>query len=110
MTFVSLQCGEAHRDSVALMRDFGILVANAFEIDKLNDLNGLATVIIACDDIVSINNTTVYLAVELGQPTQILLPLGGDWRWGQTWPDSYWYSAVTLSGFSVQRCLCGQSV
>ena len=96
MTFVSLQYGEADRDTVALRRDFGILVADASEIDEFNDLDGLATLIAACDAIVSIDNTTVYLGVALGQPTQILLPLEGDWRWGQTWPDSYWYSTVTL--------------
>ena len=40
MMFVSLQYGEADRDTVALRRDFGILVADASEIDEFNDLDG----------------------------------------------------------------------
>jgi tetratricopeptide (TPR) repeat protein len=56
----------------------------------------LAALISACDHIVSVDNVTVHLAGALGQATRVLLPFACDWRWGQTRPDSYWYSAVRL--------------
>ena len=87
MTFVSLQYGEADRDTVALRRDFGILIADASEIDEFNDLDGLATLIAACDAIVSIDNTTVHLGVALGQQPKFSCPwkvTGAGGKCGQT--------------------------
>lgn len=79
MTFVSLRYGEADWDFLALTRDLGILVTDASEIDKLNDLDGYAALIVTCDDIVSLNNTSVHFASELGQPNQVFLSFDGDW-------------------------------
>jgi len=96
VTLVNLQYGAVADDLQELKRDFGISVVDVSEIDKFYDLDGLAALISACDHIVSIDNVTVHLAGALGQATRVLLPFACDWRWGQTRPDSYWYSAVRL--------------
>ena len=96
VTLVNLQYGAVDDELQALKRDFGISVVDVSEIDKFYDLDGLAALISACDHIVSIDNVTVHLAGALGQATRVLLPFACDWRWGQTRPDSYWYSAVRL--------------
>jgi len=93
---VSLQYGDFVNDVKKLSTDYGIKVAQITEIDNMNDIDGLAALISACDRIVSIDNTTVHLAGALGKETKVLLPYACDWRWGQSSQDSYWYDSVQL--------------
>jgi tetratricopeptide (TPR) repeat protein len=93
---VSLQYGDFVNEVNKLSTDYGIKVAQVTEIDNMNDIDGLAALISACDRIVSIDNTTVHLAGALGKETKVLLPYACDWRWGQSSQDSYWYDSVQL--------------
>ena len=93
---VSLQYGDFVNEIKKLSTDYGIKVAQVTEIDNMNDIDGLAALISACDRIVSIDNTTVHLAGALGKETKVLLPFSCEWRWGQGSQDSYWYDSVQL--------------
>jgi tetratricopeptide (TPR) repeat protein len=93
---VSLQYGDFVDEVKKLSTDYGFKVAQVTEIDNMNDIDGLAALISACDRIVSIDNTTVHLAGALGKETKVLLPFACDWRWGQSSQDSYWYDSVKL--------------
>ena len=69
---------------------------NMEEIDKFNDIDGLASLISACDLIVSTTNATVHLSASLGKDTRVLLPINPDARWGIKGKKSYWYKSVQL--------------
>ena len=74
------------------------------EVDNREDLDGLAALIEACDEVVSIGNATAHLAGALGKRTTVLLPEAPSWRWlaqGETTP---WYGNVGLlrSGSSAE--------
>ena len=93
---VSLQYGDFMDEVEKLTTDYGIKVAQVHQIDNMNDIDGLAALISACDRIVSIDNATVHLAGALGKDTKVLLPYACEWRWGQSSQDSYWYDSVQL--------------
>jgi ADP-heptose:LPS heptosyltransferase len=71
---VSLQYGSVDQEIDQLQRDFGIEVIRVTEIDNKNDIDGLATLVMACDKVISIDNSTIHLAGALGKETHVLLP------------------------------------
>ena len=56
----------------------------------------MASLVAACDIIVSIDNFTVHLAGSLGIETKVLLPFTMDSRWGLKVKNSHLYDSVTL--------------
>ena len=64
------------------------------EVDNMSDIDGLATLIMACDQIVSTTNATVHLAGALGAKVTALLPFSPRWIWGAG-SESLWYDSVT---------------
>ena len=93
---VNLQYGDTAQEVDKLAINHGIDVISVKEIDNRNDIDGLASLICACDQVVSIDNTTVFLAGSLGRPTKVLLPFSSDWRWGNNQSQSYWHSSLHL--------------
>ena len=65
-------------------------------IDVFNDLDGLAALVAACDEVISVANTTVHLGGALGVPVSVLLPFHPDWRWQLKRADSPWYPSLNL--------------
>lgn len=94
--FVNLQYGDVRADLQSLYLNTGIKVHNEKYIDNKKDLVGLASLIMACDHVVSIDNATVHLAGALGKATSVLLPSDRNWRWGKSDQISYWYKSVKL--------------
>ena len=76
-----------------MKRDFGIEVIQFSEVDNKNDIDALASLILACDHIVSIDNVTVHLAGALGVKVTALLPFSPRWIWGDG-SESFWYNSV----------------
>jgi hypothetical protein len=66
------------------------------EVDNQQDLDQLAAMIMACDLVISIGNTTAHLAAALGKPTWVLVPLAGSWRWMFHGTQTPWYPAVRM--------------
>ena len=94
--FVSLQYGNTSEEISSLRSKYGIDVLEIPEIDLYNDIDGLASVISACDFVVSIDNVTPHLAGALGIDTYLLLPLIADERWGLNTKNSYWYKSIKV--------------
>ena len=111
--FVNLQYGDVSAEIEALEQDEGIQVLECPGLDTTDDLDGLAALIEACDEVVSIGNATAHLAGALGKKTTVLLPKLGikttgnkvmpGWRWlGQ--PDTcLWYDNVSLSRMKLEE-------
>ena len=93
--FVCLQYGDVSDEIEAVKRDFGIDVTQFSEVDNNNDIDGLASLIWACDQIVSTTNVTVHLAGALGVKITVLLPFAPRWIWGDG-SESFFYENVTL--------------
>ena len=93
---VSLQYDQNINEITDLKNNLGIEIIQVPEIDNKNDLDGLASLISACDLIVSIDNFTVHLAGSLGVKTKILLPYTMHSRWGMKGDKSYLYDSVKL--------------
>jgi len=51
----------------------------------------------ACDEVVSVDNSTVHFSGALNKKCHVLLPYSSDWRWGLTGDKfSYWYGSLNL--------------
>ena len=64
--------------------------------DKFNDIDDLASLISACDQVVSTCNVIPPLAGSLGIKTNVLLAINSYWWWGIDQPRSYWFSSIRL--------------
>jgi len=90
---VCLQYGDVTDEISAVKRDFGIDVIQFDKVDNKYDLDGLASLILACDQIVSTTNVTVHLAGALGVKVTALLPFAPRWIWGDG-SESFLYESV----------------
>jgi len=93
---INLQYGDVSEEIERLNNEHGIEVIQLPEIDNTNDLDGLASLIMACDKVVSISNFSIHLAGALGKEAHVLLAYCSDWRWGQKPYSNYWYDSVCL--------------
>lgn len=94
---VNLQYGAVKADIDALEDRTGRIVHIMDEIDIFYDLDSFAALISACDEIVSIDNSTVHFAGAIGTNCHVLLPFNADWRWGpHEAMHSYWYEQMKL--------------
>lgn len=94
LVWVSLQYGEIEKAINVCKSQLGLTLLIMKEIDNFDDLDGLASLISACDTVVSVDNSTVMLSSALGKNTQVLLPLNSDWRWGERDSKSFWFPNV----------------
>jgi len=90
---VCLQYGDVSDEISAVKRDFGIDVIQFDKVDNKYDIDGLASLILACDQIVSTTNVTVHLAGALGVKVTALLPFAPRWIWGDG-SESFLYESV----------------
>ncbi len=95
---VDLQYGDTANERSALQKNSGIEITHIDDIDNFHDIDALASLIDACDIVVSVSNTTVHLAGALGKPTLVMLPyaLGRIWYWHEKRDRSPWYPACRL--------------
>lgn len=96
VTIVNLQYGDTTNEINSVKSELGIDIINIEEIDNLYDLDGLSSLISACDFVVSTTNVTVHLSACLGKDTRVLLPINPDARWAFKGQYSYWYDSVKL--------------
>ena len=94
---VNLQYGDVGSDVEAVSSATGREILCCDQIDIFADLDGFASLVSACDVVVTIDNSTVHFAGALGVPAHVMLPVGADWRWGPNGDqESYWYSSVNM--------------
>jgi len=94
--FVSLQYGDISSDILRFKSEYGLEVTQVNWLDPYNDIDGLASLIAACDTVISCSNVTAHLSGALGVDTRVLLPFDAGERWGLSQRTSYWYNSVTL--------------
>ena len=92
---VCLQYGDVDDEIKILKKDHGIEVIKLSEIDNLNDIDGLASLIMCCDTIISTTSATVHLAGALGAEVKVLLPFPARWIWGRVGSERTWYKSVS---------------
>ena len=94
---VNLQYGETDKDIQAVEHQLNRSIARFRNVDIWNDIDTFVALIEACDEIVSIDNSTVHFAGALNKKCHVLLPYSSDWRWGLTGEkSSYWYGSMKL--------------
>ena len=93
---LNLQYGDVSKEIASLRSLSGIDILSHPDIDNLENMNGLASLIEACDLVVSVGNATAHLSGALGKATMVLLPHVAGWRWLHEGTWCPWYSSVTL--------------
>lgn len=96
--FVDLQYGDTAKELDACREKTGVSITHLDEIDNMNDIDGLASLIVACDAVVTVSNTTAHIAGALGKPVWVLLPHGHGkfWYWFRDRKDSPWYPGARI--------------
>lgn len=96
--FVTLQYGDTEAERQALAESEGIEIQSLEDVDCFNDIDGLASLIDACDVIVTVSNSTAHLAGALGKKTLLLLPWseGRLWYWANHDGNNPWYPSIEM--------------
>ena len=96
IVFINLQYGEILEDINLLYKFQGIKIETIDNLDYFNDIESLASLIDACDFIVSSSNVTAHLAGALGKKTYLLTPFskGRIWYWHHNHKKSIWYPSI----------------
>lgn len=94
--FVSLQYGNVEAEIKNVQQALGVAVWQCEGLDTTNDIDGLAALIEACDEVVSIGNTTAHLSGALGKKTTVLLTRSPSWRWLACNGYSLWYPSTRV--------------
>jgi len=95
--FINLQYGDTQQEIGDLEKNFGTKLTTIDDIDLFSDIDGLLSIIQACDLIVTTSNITAHLAGALGKTTLLLVPYsaGRIWYWHEE-ATSSWYPSITL--------------
>lgn len=93
---ISLQYGDHKKEIGEVEKRFpGALIVDP-EIDAYDDIDGLCAQMMALDEVVTIDNTTIHLAGALGIKSTLLLSAASEWRWGLKRTDCLWYKSVRV--------------
>jgi tetratricopeptide (TPR) repeat protein len=96
--FIDLQYGDTARERERLACEHGLAVERLDDVDTTDDIDGLAALMMACDAIVTVSNSTAHLAGALGRPAWVMVPRHNRhlWYWHKHRPDSPWYPSVRM--------------
>jgi tetratricopeptide (TPR) repeat protein len=94
--FVNLQYGDTADEIFNLEKNYNIIIKNISEIDNTEDIDGLASLINACDFVVTSSNVTAHIAGSIGKETYVIVPFarGKIWYWHINESKSLWYPKV----------------
>jgi len=103
--FVNLQYGETSKEIKNISDQYGIEIISMDEIDNFNDIDGLASLIAACDYVVTSSNVTAHIAGALNKKTYLLIPYseGKIWYWGESENKSLWYPSIGIYRCSINN-------
>lgn len=96
--FIDLQYGDTQAERNQFYQAHGVEITKRNDIDNFSDIDGLASLINACDLVITVSNTTAHLACALGKPTLVLLPQTSAvfWYWHKKEMHSPWYPSAVL--------------
>ena len=81
-TFVNLQYGDTDGDLIKAERLTGARIYSDPDLDRFADLDGLAALIGALDQVITTSNITPMIAGAVGAPCRIMLRKSPFWYWG----------------------------
>jgi tetratricopeptide (TPR) repeat protein len=93
--FINLQYGDVV-DEISKVKNKGFEILNIEEIDNMKNIDGLLSIIEHCDEVISIDNSTVHFAGALGKKTEVLMHESADFRWEMQGNTTKWYKSLTL--------------
>jgi len=96
--FIDLQYNNTQDERNKFLINHGIKIHKIESIDSFNDLNGVTSLIDACDFIITVSNTNAHIAGALGKKTFLLLPKGKGklWYWSSLRNKSIWYPSIEI--------------
>ncbi len=91
--FIDLEYQNSFNEVNNLHKKHGVKIFKEDTIDNFNDIEGLTSIIDACDFIISCSNTNAHLSGALFKKTYLLLAKGKGrlWNWSQFKGRSIWY-------------------
>ena len=96
--FLDLEYKDSELDKKALYKETNIKIYKNKNIDYLNDILAVSSIINSCDLIITCSNVNAHIAGALGKKTYLLLPLGKGrlLNWGHDNKKSIWYPSVKI--------------
>jgi tetratricopeptide (TPR) repeat protein len=95
--FVNLQYGDCERELLAAEDTFGIKIHRWKDVDLMNDLDSVASLIGSLDHVISAGTAVAQFAMAVGVPLSLFLPNGNPWvLLGQTQYPWYPNNSVKL--------------
>ena len=97
-TYISLE----YKDHSKVMDEFfekrGIKIFKEPSIDNFKDIEGLCSIIEACDYVITCSNTNAHLCGALNKKTYLLLAKGRGrlWNWSSNNGSSIWYPKIKI--------------
>jgi ADP-heptose:LPS heptosyltransferase len=91
-----LQYGNVAKEIKNIKKKYNLDIHQFESIDNFNDIDGLCSLIDACDLIISTSNVTVHLASALGKDVRLLLNKNSPWWWFINQTNSLWYESCTI--------------
>lgn len=98
LTFINLQYGEVEEEVKSIANEINVNINLVNNVDKFNNIDELASLIDACDYIVTTSNVTAHIAGGLGKNVYLLVPFasGKLWYWHENDDQSIWYPSVKI--------------
>lgn len=98
LNFVNLQYGNVSDELEESYGNYGVRVNEIPELNLYEDVDGLLSLIKACDIVITTSNTTAHLAGALGVETLLLIPysIGRFWYWHDIDGVSLWYPSIRV--------------
>ncbi len=98
LMFVDLQYGDTLAERNQLKNEYGLTINKLNEIDNFNDIDGLTSLIDACNFVITSSNVTAHIAGALNKKTYLVVPYsaGRCWYWHDGLTKSLWYPSVEI--------------
>ena len=96
--FISLEFKKSSDEIELIRKKYDIEILKEDSIDNFNDIEGVCSIIDACDFIISCSNTNAHLSGALNKKTYLLLPMGKGrlWNWTSNNGYSLWYPKTKI--------------
>ena len=97
--FVNLQYGNVEEELREFEHKHGIKILQCDSVDNMQDIDGLASLVEACDFVVTCSNTTTHIVGGLGKECYLMTPsnAGSLWYWGNVKDGrSLWYPSIQI--------------
>ena len=96
--FVDIQYNDTKAEREQFLQENNIEIVKLEDMDSFRDIDGITSLIDACDFIITVSNTNAHIAGALGKKTILLLPKGKGrlWYWTSDKNKSTWYSSIQI--------------